>query len=112
MKKHFGFIKGIIGTFVLKEEFEKQLEYPITTGYIEDIAVRKKYCKQGIATTMLQESMLLTNYQNFVLNITNINNNAIKCYKSIGFEEFKCISEKHGKQKGLNERIFMRYCRK
>ncbi len=112
LKKHFGFFKGIIGTFVLKEEFEKQLEYPITTGYIEFVAVRKKYRKQGIATTMLQESMLLTNYQDFVLDVTDINNNAIKCYTSIGFKEFKRIPEKHGKQKGFNERIFMRYCRK
>lgn len=112
LKKHFGFFKGIIGTLVLKEEFEKQLEYPITTGYIEFVAVRKKYRKQGIATTMLKESMLLTNYQDFVLDVTDVNNNAIKCYTNIGFEEFKRIPEKHGKQKGFNERIFMRYCRK
>ena len=57
LKKYFGFAKGIIGTFVLKEEFEKQLEYPVTTGYIEFVAVRKKYRKQGVTTTMLQENM-------------------------------------------------------
>ena len=110
LKKHFGFFKGMIGTFVLKEEFEKQLEYPITTGYLEFVAVRKKYRKQGIATAMIQESMLLTKYQDFVLDVTDINTNAIKCYTSIGLEEFKRIPEKHGKQKGFQERIFMRYC--
>lgn len=112
LKKHFGFFKGIIAAFILKEEFEKQLKYPITTGYIEFVAVLKKYRKQGIAATMLRESMLLTNYQDFVLDVTDINKNAIKCYTSIGFEEFKRVPEKHGKQKGFNERIFMRYCRK
>lgn len=112
LKKHFGFLKGVISTFVLKEEFEKQLEYPVTTGYIEFVAVRKKYRRQGIAATMLQESMLLTNYQDFVLDVTDINDNAIQCYTRIGFEEFKRIPEKHGKQKGFNERIFMRYCRR
>lgn len=112
LKKQFGFFKGFIGALVLKEEFEGQLEYPITTGYIEFVAVRKKYRKQGIAATMLKESMLLTNYQNFVLDVTDINNNAIKCYTNIGFEEFKRIPEKHGKQKGFNEKIFMRYCSK
>lgn len=111
LKKHFGFLKGVLAAFILKEEFEKQLAYPITTGYIEFVAVRKKYRRQGIATTMLRESMLLTNYQNFVLDVTDINKNAIHCYTSIGFEEFKRISEKHGKQKGFNEKIFMRYCR-
>ncbi len=109
LKKHFGFFKGIIAAFVLKEEFEKQLEYPITTGYIEFVTVRKKHRKQGIAATMLRESMPLTNYRDFVLDVTDINNNAIKCYTNIGFEEFKRIPEKHGKQKGFNERIFMRY---
>ena len=84
LKKHFGLFKGFIGALVLKEEFEGQLEYPITTGYIEFVAVRKKYRKQGIATTMLKESMLLTNYQDFVLDVTDINNNAIKCYTKMG----------------------------
>lgn len=112
LKKSFGFVKGIIGALVLKEEFEGELEYPITTGYIEFVAVRKKYRRQGIATTMLQESILLTDYQEFVLDVTDINDPAIRCYTNVGFEEFKRIPEKHGKQKGFNEKIFMRYCRK
>ena len=33
---------------------------------------------------MLQESMLLTNYQDFALDVTDINNNAIKCYTKMG----------------------------
>lgn len=112
LKKSFGFVKGIIGALVLKEEFEGELEYPGTTGYIEFVAVRKKYRRQGIATTMLQESILLTDYQEFVLDVTDINDPAIRCYTNVGFEEFKRIPEKHGKQKGFNEKIFMRYCRK
>lgn len=112
LKKQFGLFKGLIGALVMKKEFEGQLEYPITTGYIEFVAVRKRYRKRGIATAMLKESMLLTNYQDFVLDVTDINNNAIKCYTNIGFKEFKRIPEKHGKQKGFNEKIFMRYCRK
>ena len=112
LKKHFGFIKGIIGAIVLKEEFETLLDYPETTGYIEFVAVRKNYREQGIATTMLLESMKLTNYQDFVLDVTDVNTNAIKCYTKIGFEEFKRVPEKHGKQKGFNAKIYMRYVRK
>lgn len=109
LKKQFGFFKGLIGAFVLKEEFEGQLGYPVTTGYIEFVAVRKKYRRQGVATALLKESMPLTNYQDFVLDVTDINSNAIRCYRNAGFEEFKRISEKHGKQKGFNEKILMRY---
>lgn len=112
LKKQFGFFKGVIGAFILKKEFEGWLEYPVTTGYIEFVSVRKKYRQQGIATTLLQESMLLANYQDFVLDVTDINHNAIKCYTKVGFEEFKRIPEKHSKQKGFQAKIFMRYCRK
>jgi ribosomal protein S18 acetylase RimI-like enzyme len=51
-------------------------------------------------------------YRDFVLDVTDVNESAIKCYTNVGFEEFKRVPEKHGKQKGFNERIFMRYCRK
>lgn len=112
LRKHLGFFKGTIGALVLKDEFEIQLDYPVSTGYIEFVAVRKKYRKQGIAATMLRESMLLADYQDFVLDVTNVNNNAIKCYTKVGFEEFKRIPEKHGKQKGFSEKIYMRYCNK
>ena len=111
LKKHLGFLKGFIGALVLKEEFEGQLDYPATTGYIEFVAVRKTYRKQGVATAMLRESMLLTDYQDFVLDVTDVNNNAIQCYTNIGFEEFKRVPEKNGKQKGFNERIYMQYRR-
>ena len=87
------------------------LDYPATTGYIEFVAVRKTYRKQGVATAMLRESMLLTDYQDFVLDVTDVNNNAIQCYTNIGFEEFKRVPEKNGKQKGFNERIYMQYRR-
>lgn len=112
LRKHLGFLKGTIGALVLKDEFEKLLDYPVSTGYIEFVAVRKKYRRQGIAATMLRESMLLADYQAFVLDVTNVNDNAIMCYTKIGFEEFKRIPEKHGKQKGFSEKIYMRYCRK
>ena len=107
--KHLGLMKGMIGALVLKEEFEGQLHYPVTTGYIEFVAVRKKYRKQGVATFMLKESMQLSNYQEFVLDVTDINENAIKCYTNIGFIEYDRIPEKHSDQKGFNAKIYMRY---
>lgn len=112
LKKSFGFFKGVIGTLVLKEEFEGRLAYPAAIGYIEFVAVRKEFRRQGIAAAMLRESMLLADHQEFVLDVTDVNHNAIACYTNVGFEEFKRIPEKHGKQKGFNEKIFMRYCRK
>lgn len=108
-KKYFGFIKGIIAKLVLKEEFESVLNYPETTGYIEFVSVKNKFRRKGIATNLIKESLKLSNYSDYVLDVTDINTSAYNCYKNIGFKEFDRIKEKHGKQKGFNEKIYMKY---
>lgn len=111
-KKNFGFIKGIIAYLVLKEEFEAPLDYPPTTGYIEFVAVRNAYQRKGIASTLLKESVSQSSYKDYVLEVTDINTAAIRCYSALGFEEFKRIEEKRSKQKGFSARIYMRYQKK
>ncbi len=108
-KKYFGFFKGVIAKKVLKEEFESKLDYPITTGYIEFVSVKKEYKRKGIATTLIKESLKLSDFNDYVLDVTDINTSAINCYNNLGFKEFKRMKEKHGKQKGFNEKIYMRY---
>ena len=44
-----------------------------------------------------------------VLQLTDVNISAINCYNNLGFEEYKRVKEKHGKQKGFNEKIYMKY---
>ncbi len=108
-KKYFGFIKGIIAKIVLKEEFESKLDYPIKTGYIEFVSVKKDFRRKGIATTLIKESLRLSNYNEYVLDVTDINTSAINCYNRLGFVEFNRIKESHSKQKGFNEKIYMKY---
>ena len=108
-KKNFGFIKGNIANLVLKEEFESPLDYPPTTGYIEFVAVRNTHQRKGIATFMLKESMTQSSYEDYVLDVTDINTAAIRCYSALGFKEFKRVEEKHSKQKGFSAKIYMRY---
>lgn len=109
MVKHLGFFWGTIGTMILKGEFEKQLNYPTQTGYIEMVAVRKEYRKQKVATTMLKEYISMSNYKDFILDVVDTNSNAYNCYAKIGFKEFARIPEKHAKQKGFNAKIYMQY---
>ncbi len=111
-KKNFGFIKGNIANLVLKEEFESPLDYPPTTGYIEFVAVRNTYQRKGIATTILKESIIQSSYGDYVLDVTDVNTAAIRCYSALGFKEFKRIKEKHSKQKGFSAKIYMRYQKK
>lgn len=111
-KENFGFIKGNIANLVLKEEFESSLDYPPTTGYIEFVAVRNTHQRKGIATSMLKESMIQSPYEDYVLDVTDINTAAISCYSALGFKEFKKVKEKHSKQKGFSAKIYMRYQKK
>lgn len=111
-KENFGFIKGNIANLVLKEEFESPLNYPPTTGYIEFVTVRNTYQSKGIATSMLKGSMILSSYEDYVLDVTDVNTAAIRCYSALGFKEFKRVKEKHSKQKGFSAKIYMRYQKK
>ena len=111
-KENFGFIKGNIANLVLREEFESPLDYPPTTGYIEFVAVRNSHQRKGIATSMLKESMIQSSYEDYVLDVTDINTAAIRCYSALGFKEFKRVKEKHSKQKGFSAKIYMRYQKK
>lgn len=108
-KKHFGFVKGMIAYAVLKEEFEKQLQYPDTVGYIEFVCVLKRYQRKGITTKMLEYALNNSDYIDYELDVTNINHGAIRCYEKFGFLEYKREKVKHAKQKGFEEKIFMRY---
>lgn len=83
-KKHFGLIKGIIAKIVLKKEFESKLDYPVTTGYIEFVSVKKEYRRKGIATTLIKESIKLSNYK-------DVYNNMIKDSKYIDNKELMIL---------------------
>lgn len=111
-KENFGFFKGSIANLVLKEEFESPLDYPPTTGYIEFVAVRNSHQRKGIATSMLKESMIQSSYEDYVLDVTDVNTAAIRCYSALGFKEFKRAKEKHSKQKGFSAKIYMKYQKK
>lgn len=108
-RKHFGFVKGIIATIVFREEFEKQLEYPNTVGYIEFVAILESYRRRGIASQLLSYAMANEKYLRYHLDVTDVNQGAITCYRKYGFTEYKREKVSHAKQKGFSEKIYMRY---
>ncbi|MGN1249199.1 MAG: GNAT family N-acetyltransferase [Candidatus Spyradocola sp.] len=109
LRKYLGFVKGTIGYVVLKEEFEGKVEIPDAAGYIEFVAVRKSWRRQGVASEMIQESMRLSGYRDFVLDVTDVNVDAFNCYRKIGFEVYRRVPEKHAKQKGFGAKVWMRF---
>ncbi len=108
-KKHFGFIKGILASMVMKGEFEKPLSYPKTVGFIEFVCVLKRCQRKGITTMMLDFALKDSGYDDYELDVTDVNHGAYKCYQKFGFTEYKREPVKHAKQKGFNEKIYMKY---
>lgn len=107
--RHFGLVKGFIAALVLKEEFEKQLDYPETVGYIEFVAVAENYRRRGITTQLLSCAMANGKYSRYELDVTDINQAAINCYRKFGFTEYRREKVRHAKQKGFSEKIYMQY---
>ena len=108
-KKHFGFIKGQIASMILKGEFDKPLLYPNTVGYLEFVCVLKRHQRKGVTTKLLEYVITNTDYKDYELDVTNINIGAIKCYEKFGFVEYRREAVKHSKQKGFEEKIYMKY---
>lgn len=110
-RRSLGIIKGTMAVLFLSNEFMHMLPYPKNTGYIEFVGVLPEHQGQGIAKKIICEIIVSTEYDEFILDVTDINIPAQKCYKHIGFVEYKRVSERGGKIKGFKERIFMRYAK-
>ena len=111
-KKYLGFLRGIIGFYILKDEFMFPVEYPNTIGYIEFVGVLKHARGQGIAKGLLKTIMARKpQYTEFVLDVTDVNTSAQKCYTDFGFMEFERKPQKYAKMTGYSAKIYMRYTR-
>lgn len=108
--KHLGFIWGLICFKIFSNEFMFPLKYPITTGYIEFVGVLERARGKGIAKEMLNEIINYNSqYNEFILDVYDVNIPAQKSYIDFGFVEFNRIPVKYAKLKGFNAKVCMKY---
>lgn len=111
LKKHLGFIMGTITYFILEREFEQKL-YPFEItkgmGMVEFVATSTKYRGQGVASAILKHIFDYTPYDIYALEVADTNTKAVKLYEKIGYSEFLRIRQKHSKQSGVNNLVYMR----
>lgn len=109
--KHLGFIRGLTAYYILRREFEKH-PYPFElapgTGSVEFVATAAKHRSKGIATALIRHIMRNAGYSNYVLEVADTNECAVKVYSGLGFRECMRIQDKHGKQSGVNFFIYMK----
>ena len=109
--KEFGFIKGNIVYRILNSEFNKPIEISENIAFVECMATRAESRSKGVATSLLQYIINNLPYTEYILDVTDVNEKAIRLYKKSGFKEFDRKKERYGKQKGFNERIYMKFNR-
>lgn len=111
MKNYLGFFMGSLAYVLLKKEFNTPLTYSDNTGYIECVATSEAARGKGVCTALCQHVMRELLYDEYILEVADTNENAYRLYKKLGFTEFMRKQEKYPKLKGLNERIYMKWCK-
>jgi 8-oxo-dGTP diphosphatase len=109
LRRHLGLVRGTVTARSMVPEFMTPLDYPVSSGYIEFVAVAEKARRQGIATRLVEGVIAQTPYTEYMLEVTDVNTAARDCYRKFGFADVKRKKEKFGRLKGFRERIYMRY---
>jgi len=111
-RRNLGLVTGTIAGHILAAEYEKPLRYPPSTGYFDFIAVTEKVRRKGIATRMMRTVMDQTDYEEYMLDVTSINEVAQRLYRKFGFVEVGRIKVRMSRQKGFREKVVMKYVKK
>jgi ribosomal protein S18 acetylase RimI-like enzyme len=109
--KRLGFIRGSIAYSMLRKEFEVKT-YPISigenTGAIEFVAVASVHRGKGVAANLIQNIFSVTDFREYILEVADTNTAAVNLYKRLGFADVLRVPQKHTKQSGINELIYMK----
>ena len=110
-REHLGLIRGSIAYILLHNEFEVK-EYPVLisegTGTVEFVAVAPEYRGKGIAAGVIKHIFTVTNFQEYILEVADTNTAAVNLYKRLGFSDILRVPQKHTKQSGINELVYMK----
>lgn len=112
IQKHLGFFMGWFAYKMLKHEFmDKQYPFDMTpgVGYVEFVATAPAYRGKGAATAIIEHFFSLPQFSEYILEVADTNENAVRLYEKLGFCEFKRVEMKNKKQSGVNFLVYMRY---
>lgn len=107
-QKEFGFFKGYMVGMAMKNDMEKEVQLEENEVFIDIIGVCKEYQHKGIASALIDYVFANLEFASYLISVTDINRNAINCYKKKGFKEVKREKVKHSKQRGFSEYLYLR----
>ncbi|MCL1949485.1 MAG: GNAT family N-acetyltransferase [Turicibacter sp.] len=110
LRKHLGMVSGTLAYLMLKKGMTKK-PYPFAMelgmGSVDFVATAQKYRGQGIGYRLIGFAMRDAGHIGYVLEVASNNASAIRLYEKLGFKEFLRVPEKHPKQAGFDEYIYM-----
>jgi ribosomal protein S18 acetylase RimI-like enzyme len=111
LRHHLGFVRGTMAFKILKAHLQEH-KYPFEltreTGSIEFVATAADFRGKGVAGGLLEHIMAVTEYSEYVLEVADTNENAVRLYERLGFKEFMRVPEKNPKRSKLNFYVYMR----
>ena len=106
--KNLGIIRGRLAYLVHRNYLGNFIsDVDGKTALIEYVATGKNYRRMGVATALMKYLFALPEYENYILELMDINTNAFELYKKLGFQE---INRK--KSLGRIYNIKMKYSKK
>jgi ribosomal protein S18 acetylase RimI-like enzyme len=111
LKRHLGFVRGAFAYSMLKKNLQEHgypFELSKDTGSIEFVATTPEYRNKGVAYALIEHVMGNRPYKNFVLEVADTNEAALRLYRRLGFEEFKRVKAPGAKASGVNFFVYMK----
>ena len=108
---YLSFFRAFLASAVFSEEFVKPFPHPANVGYIDFLGVLEEARGQGIAKALLARVVEhFPQYDEFILDVTDVNTIAIKLYENVGYVEYERIRSKWAKYgAGFKDKVWMRY---
>lgn len=108
--RHLGLVRGTIATFILRRYFQDPAaETGTGIGSVEFVATAPKFRGKGVASAIMHHLFALPQYEQYVLEVADINTSARNLYHKLGYREFRRVKTDHGQRTGINELIYMKY---
>jgi ribosomal protein S18 acetylase RimI-like enzyme len=114
LRRHLGILRGQIALVMLRENLQNH-EYPFEvaagTGSIEFVATAPNYRGKGIAADLIEHVMEECGCREYVLEVADTNEGALRLYERMGFYEFHREREPNSKHSGVNFLVYMKRLR-
>jgi ribosomal protein S18 acetylase RimI-like enzyme len=88
LRRGLGVVRGTLAWLAMRPSFHAALPYPPTTGYVECVATAPEARGRGVASALMERIHALP-FDDFVLEVTDVNDGARRLYERLGYHELR-----------------------